>query len=85
MGSTKRLVVLAIGLAGLLAMLTMGVVLAQGDQLGGKLRTGSEVTIPAGETVDHDVYVFGGTLVSNGTINGDLKVGEVAETITVSW
>ena len=74
MGSTKRLVVLAIGLAGLLAMLTMGVVLAQGDQLGGKLRTGSEVTIPAGETVDHDVYVFGGTLVSNGTINGDLVV-----------
>jgi hypothetical protein len=72
MRSTRRLVALAIGLAGLLVVLTMGVVLAQGGQLGGKLLTGSDVTIPAGETVDHDIYVFGGTLTSNGTINGDI-------------
>jgi hypothetical protein len=72
MRSTRRLVALALGLAGLLVVLTMGVVLAQGGQLGGKLLTGSDVTIPAGETVDHDIYVFGGTLTSNGTINGDI-------------
>ena len=72
MRPTKRLLVLALGLAGLLAALTMGVVLAQGGQLGGKLLTGSDVTIPAGETVDHDVYVFGGSLTSNGTIKGDI-------------
>ena len=67
-----RLLIIAPALAALLGALTIGVVLAQGGQLGGKVLTGSEVTIPAGETIDHDVYVFGGTLVSNGTINGDL-------------
>ena len=72
MRPTKRLFVLALCLAGLLALLTMGIVLAQGGQLAGKLLTGSDVTIPAGETVDHNIYIFGGTLTSNGTINGDL-------------
>jgi cytoskeletal protein CcmA (bactofilin family) len=72
MGPTRRLFVLALGLACLLGLLTMGIVLAQGGQLGGKLLTGSDVTIPAGETVDHDIYVFGGSLTSNGTINGDV-------------
>jgi len=56
----------------LLALLATGVVLAQEEQLGGKVLTGNEVTIPAGTTVDHDVYVFGGTLGINGTINGDV-------------
>jgi hypothetical protein len=68
----NRLFIVAPALAALLMVLTIGVVLAQGGQLGGKLLTGSEVTIPAGETVDHDIYVFGGTLTSNGTINGDI-------------
>jgi hypothetical protein len=74
MASTRRVVGLALGLAVLLVVLTIGVVLAQGGQLGGKLLTGSEVTIPAGETVDHDIYAFGGTITSNGSINGDLVV-----------
>jgi hypothetical protein len=72
MRSAGRPVFLALGLAGLLLVLTIGVVLAQGGQLNGKLLTGSEVTIPTGETVDHDLYVFGGTITSNGTINGDI-------------
>jgi hypothetical protein len=63
-----------LGIVSLLVLLTTGVVLAQDQQLGGKVMTGSEVTIPAGETVDHDLYVFAGTVVSNGTINGDLVV-----------
>jgi hypothetical protein len=70
--SIKRLFVVALGLALPLALLTVGVVLGQGGQLGGKLLTGSDVTIPAGETIDHDIYVFGGSLTSNGTINGDV-------------
>jgi hypothetical protein len=74
MTSIKRLFIVAGALAAMLATLTIGVVLAQGGQLGGKLLTGSDVTIPAGETIDHDVYVFGGTLVSSGTINGDIVV-----------
>jgi hypothetical protein len=68
----NRRVIVAPALAGLLMVLTIGVVLAQGGLLGGKVLTGSEVTIPAGETIDHDLYVFGGTVVSNGTINGDI-------------
>jgi hypothetical protein len=57
----------------LLTPLTIGVVLAQGSSLlGGKLLTGSDVTIAAGQTVDHDIYVFSGTLTSNGTIDGDV-------------
>lgn len=69
--SIKRLFV-ALGLALLLALLTMGVVVGQSGLLGGKVLSGSDVTIPAGETVDHDIYVFGGSLTSNGTINGDV-------------
>jgi hypothetical protein len=72
MRSIRGLFGIAVGLALLLAMTAIGVVLAQGPQLDGKLVTGSDVTIAAGETVDHDLYVFGGTVVSNGTINGDV-------------
>jgi hypothetical protein len=61
-------------LISLLLLLATGIVLAQEQQLGGKLLTGNEVTIPAGETVDHDLYVFGRTVISNGTINGDIVV-----------
>jgi len=72
MRSMRRTVALGLGLAGLLLMLTIGVVLAQGGELGGKLLTGSDVTIQVGETVGHDIYAFGGTITSNGTINGDI-------------
>jgi cytoskeletal protein CcmA (bactofilin family) len=42
------------------------------DFLGGKVRTGDSVTVPAGETVDHDLYVFAGTVTVDGKVNGDL-------------
>jgi Na+-transporting NADH:ubiquinone oxidoreductase subunit NqrD len=72
--SIIRIVGVALGLASVLGLLTMGVALAQGGQLGGKLLTGSEITIASSETLDHDVYVFGGSVTSNGTINGDVVV-----------
>jgi hypothetical protein len=72
MRSIRRLFIVASALAALLVVLTIGVVVAQGGALGGKFLAGSDVTIPAGEVIDHDIYVFGGTLVSNGTINGDI-------------
>jgi hypothetical protein len=80
-----RLVV-GLGLVGVLALLTTGVVLAQEDQLGGKVLSGNEVTIPAGTTVDHDVYLFGGTLSVNGTVKGDVVAlgGQVAINGTVN-
>src|SRR6266542_4469651 len=70
----RRLFALALGFAGLLVLLTIGVVLAKDEQLGGKLLTGSDVTIPAGATIDHDLYVFAGSVTSDGTINGDIVV-----------
>lgn len=82
MRSKRARFFVGLGLIGLLALLTTGVVLAQDQELGGKLVTGSDVTIAAGETVDHDLYVFGGTLISNGTINGDIVVA--AGTIAIN-
>ncbi|MFL5685150.1 MAG: hypothetical protein ACJ77D_03745 [Chloroflexota bacterium] len=46
-----------------------GVALAQSND---KLRSGETVTIPAGETVGTDLYVFAGTVRVEGTIDGDL-------------
>jgi hypothetical protein len=68
----RRLISIALALVLFLFASTVGVVLAQGGQLGGKLLTGSDVTIPAGESIDHDIYAFGGTVVVNGSINGDV-------------
>ncbi|HEU4673935.1 MAG TPA: polymer-forming cytoskeletal protein [Candidatus Limnocylindrales bacterium] len=76
-----RLLPISIVLAALLALLTTGIVLAQGNDLGGKVLGGSDVTIPAG-TVDHDVYAFGGRVTSNATINGELVVA--GGTVTVN-
>jgi hypothetical protein len=69
-----RVAARATAVALLVMLLGMGAAMAQGPQLGGKLITGSEVTIATGQTVDHDLYVFGGTVISNGTINGDVVV-----------
>jgi hypothetical protein len=69
---TRRLVAFALGLALFLILSTIGVVLAQGGQLGGKVYTGGDITIPASETIDHDIYAFGGTVVVNGKVNGDV-------------
>ena len=44
------------------------------DFLNGKLRGGDSITVPASETVNHDLYVFAGTVTVDGTVNGDLVV-----------
>jgi len=67
---SRRLVVAGL-LAILLAALATAVALAQ-TELGGKLRTGSEVRIPASETVATDLYVFAGTLTVDGPVEGDV-------------
>lgn len=71
MRTRNRLLLISIVLGGIFAALSAGVVLAQGPDLGGKVLTGSSVTVPTG-TVDHDVYAFAGTITSNATINGEL-------------
>ena len=42
------------------------------DRLGGKVRFGETITVPSSETVDHDLYIFAGTIVVDGTVKGDL-------------
>ena len=40
--------------------------------LGGKLRYGNTVIVPAGETVNSDLYVFAGTVTVDGAVHGDV-------------
>jgi len=65
----------------LVLILTLGLVVAIGpavaaqgtdEFLGGKVRTGDSITIPRTETVDGDLYIFGGTLAIQGTVLGDV-------------
>lgn len=70
--SRKARIGAAVVVATLLAALAASVVLAQGELLGGKLRTGTTVTVGAGESVEGDLYVLGGTVVVDGSVDGDL-------------
>jgi cytoskeletal protein CcmA (bactofilin family) len=69
-----RWAVVALPLATLLLLLATTIVLAQGEHtlLDGKLRTGDQVTVPASETVDGNLYVFAGTVTIDGSVEGDL-------------
>jgi cytoskeletal protein CcmA (bactofilin family) len=63
---------------GLLVLIGSSVALAQGV-LGGKFRTGDQVVVAQGETVDGDLYASGRTIRVEGTVDGDLVAtgGEV--------
>ena len=63
----KGIVLLAVWLASL-----SPVVAAQESELGGKVRSGREVTIPATETVQGDLIATGGTVRVDGRVDGDL-------------
>jgi hypothetical protein len=63
----KTIVVLAVALASLSAGAA-----AQQTELGGKVRSGREVTIPAGETVQGDLIATAGTVRVDGRVDGDL-------------
>ncbi|MDO8522044.1 MAG: hypothetical protein Q7S08_02030 [bacterium] len=43
--------------------------------LGAEVRTGETPTFSATETVQNDLYLFGGTISSGGTVKGDLILG----------
>jgi len=53
-------------------VLSIGFAAAGGGTLDGKVLTGQQVTVASGETVDHDLYVFGGAVVIDGIVTGDL-------------
>jgi hypothetical protein len=63
---------IALVVATLLAALAVTVAVAQGELLGGKLRTGQTVTVGVDESVDGDLYVIGGAVTVDGSVDGDL-------------
>jgi len=63
----KAIAFLAVALASLSAT-----VLAQQTELSGKVRSGQEVIVPAGETVQGDLYASAGTVRIDGQVDGDL-------------
>jgi cytoskeletal protein CcmA (bactofilin family) len=63
----KAIVLLAVALASLPAAAA-----AQQNELGGKVRRGGEVTVPAGETVQGDLVATAGTVRIDGRVVGDL-------------
>ena len=58
----------------LLALLLVTGMTMGKDLLGGKLRTDRTLVLPAGEHVTGDLYLLGGTVTVDGTVDGDLVV-----------
>jgi len=56
----------------LLVAASASAALAQGTQLGGKLRAGEQILIAEGEVVEGDLYASAGTVRVEGTVTGDL-------------
>jgi cytoskeletal protein CcmA (bactofilin family) len=77
----KTMALVAVALAALSAPAA-----AQQTELGGKVRSGREVTIPAGETVQGDLIASGGTVRVEGRVDGDLVAsgGQVTVAGTVT-
>jgi hypothetical protein len=69
---TRALYLLTMAVALLLPLGLTGAALAQGERLGGKVRSGSDVVIPADETAPYDVYLTGGTIRVEGRVEGDV-------------
>jgi hypothetical protein len=78
--SSRRPWILIIGLVSAL-LLGVGVAVAGGGA-SDKLLTGDNVSVGEGETIPHDLYVFGGDVIVDGTVEGDLVVG--AGTVTIN-
>ena len=64
----------ALGVAALILVLATSLVLGKGELLGGKLRTGDTVTVPADEAWTGDLYLLGGRVTVAGVVDGDLTV-----------
>lgn len=46
------------------------------------IRSGNTITIPAGEVINEDLFIFGNTIIIDGTVNGD--VFAFGQTITIN-
>jgi hypothetical protein len=76
----------AIAAAALILVLAASLVLAKGQLLGGKLRTGDNLNVAADEKWRGDLYLLGGRVTVAGFVDGDLTVfgGQVDVTGTVT-
>ncbi len=61
----------------------LAVVLAALPALAADFRSGNEVTVASGEVINDDLYVAGGNLRIDGTVNGDLLAA--GGTVTIKW
>lgn len=70
----RRIGVVAAVVALLLLLVPGGAGATQRPSVSDKVRSGSEVTVPADETVPHDLYITGGTVTVDGRVQGDLVI-----------
>ncbi len=63
---------IALLLAAIVVSIPTAALAADESELDGTLRTGDDVTVPADETFDGNLYVFAGQIEINGTIDGDV-------------
>jgi len=68
------------------ALATLPAAAVQQSELGGKVRSGQEVTVPSGETVQGDLIASAGRVRIDGRVDGDLVAsgGEVTVAGTVT-
>jgi cytoskeletal protein CcmA (bactofilin family) len=65
MGSTSRLL-------RLMLLVVAALVASGGQAAAADIRSGDTITVGAGETIDDDLYAFGGTISVLGTVRGDV-------------
>ncbi len=70
----RRFAIIATAIFGLLLSAGAVATAQQDSLLDGKIRTGDSISVGSGETVEGDLYAFGGTIDIDGTITGDLIV-----------
>jgi hypothetical protein len=66
----------------LTVLFTLVAVLVPGSASAAELRQGNSFVVGPGETIDDDLYVFGGTVNVQGTVNGDVVFFGGASTVS---
>jgi hypothetical protein len=66
----------------LTVLFTLVAGLVPGSASAAELRQGDRIVVAPGETIDDDLYVFGGTVSVQGTVNGDVVVIGGASTVS---
>ena len=74
--------VIRLTIVGVIAVTVLSVgAVSAGAGLDGKVLSGQTVTVAAGDSVDHDLYAFGGEVIVDGDVAGDLVAFAGAVTV----